>query len=125
LIDGGSVQSKSVVTKGGVTASPSTTMFSGADNGTWTAGDITYQLYAKLQVGSANVIHTASCTFSFAGSNSSSGATVTGTETVELKAKSTVLQKAGSSVIVDGDSASGTVYGNKLQAKSSNRLKTE
>lgn len=114
---------KSVVTEGGVTATPTTSLFTGAQSGKWTAGTISYGTDAKLRVGGAKVIHTASCTFSFAGANAS-GTAVAGTEAVELKAKTTLLQKGGPKVIVDGDSASGSTYGNKLQAASSKKLKT-
>jgi hypothetical protein len=114
---------ESVATEGDVTATPGTSMFTGADSGRWTAGAITYTSYAKLKVGGGQVIHKAECTFRFSGA-SSSGAAVTGQETVTLTAGSPLLQKGASSVLVHGDSKTGT-YGNKLEAASSEKLKTE
>jgi hypothetical protein len=113
---------KSVATIGDVTATPGTKLYPPATAGSWTAGLISYSSYPRLKSRGTNVISQATCTFSFAGTKE--GAAVAGTETVTLRAKSTVLQKGLAAVIVDGDSETG-IYGNKLAAGSSEPLKTE
>ena len=112
---------KSVAREGDVSATPGTKPFTGADSGAWAAGAVTYTSYDKVVSGGARSISQAECTFNFSGA-SSSGATVTGTETVTLSAQPTKLQKGASSVIVDGDSATGT-FGNKLTASGGEKLK--
>jgi hypothetical protein len=111
-----------VTRQGDVSATPGTTPFSGAQSGTWTAGTISETAYDKVVSGGAKAISQAQCTFSFTGANSS-GATVTGSETVTLSAGATKLQKGAAGVIVDGDSATGT-YGNKLTASGGPKLGT-
>jgi len=108
--------------EGDVSATVGTTPFTGADKGTWTAGPITYTTYDRLTSNGTKAISEAECTFSFAGTNSS-GATVTGTETVTLSARPTKLQKGASGVLVNGDSASGD-YENTLTASASQKLGT-
>jgi hypothetical protein len=117
------VPPKSVATVGDVSATPGTTPYTGADSGAWTAGPISYTSYVKVASGGAKAISEARCTFSFSGANSSSGATITGTETVTLRAGPTKLQKGEAGVIVDGDSETGS-FGNKLSAASGEPLKT-
>jgi len=114
---------RSVARFGDVFPTPGATPFTGAQSGTWTAGAVAYTSYEKLVSGGANVISEARCTFNFTGANSS-GATVTGTETVVLSAESTKLQRGASNVILDGDSATGE-FGNTLAASSGAKLETE
>ena len=111
-----------VARQGGVSATPGTTPFTGANSGTWTAGPISDKPYDKVVSGGAKAISEAQCTFNFSGVNAS-GATVTGSETVTLSAKQTKLQKGAAGVLVDGDSATGT-YGNKLTASGGPKLGT-
>ena len=111
-----------VARQGEVTATAGTTPFTGADNGTWTAGPVSYTAYAKLKRGGTGVIHRASCLFSFSGANSS-GTAVAGTSTVTLTAGTTKLQKGVSNVLQNNDEASDS-YGNKLKASSSEKLKS-
>lgn len=93
----------SVAVDGDVTATPgSITTVKDAQSGKWTAGTISYKTYPKLKVNGKPVIHEASCTFTFSGTNSS-GATVTGSETVKLSAGTAKLQKGADKVLKDGD----------------------
>ena len=105
-----------------MSATPGTAPFTGADTGAWTAGTISFTSYDKLLSGGRKAISQAECTFSFTG-QSSSGATVTGSETVTLSAQATKVQKGAAGVIVDGDSATGS-FGNTLTAASSGKLGT-
>ena len=113
---------KSVAVEGDVSATPGSTPYSGAETGSWTAGAITYQGYDPLTIGGTRVVSEASCTFSFSGA-SSSGATITGTETVTLSAGGTKLQGGSSKVLVDGDRKAGS-YGNELLVQTGAKLKT-
>ncbi len=114
---------KGVAVEGEVTATPGTTLFTGADSGTWTAPpSISYKSYTKLTISGRRVVYQAKGTFTFSGL-SSSGATITGPETVTLTASTTLLQKGLSNVLVDGDSATG-IYGNELKVQSNGSLKT-
>ena len=112
----------STAVEGDVTATAGTSPYTGAESGSWTAGSVSYQSYDKLSIGGTPVIHEASCTFNFSGA-SSSGATITGSETVTLSAGSTKLQGASSSVLVDGDSETGS-YGNELKVQTGAKLKS-
>jgi hypothetical protein len=112
----------SVARTGDVIATPGTTLFTGANAGSWTAGPISVQTYSKLTIGGQLVIHGASCTFSFTGTTGP-GAPITGIETVTLPAGVTVLQKGQSGVLVQGDSATGA-FGNKLEVQTANKLTT-
>src|SRR5688500_13021295 len=73
-----------VAVQGDVIATPGTGLPTGADSGTWTAGPVNYQTYAKLKAG-GNVANQSSCTFTFAGVNSS-GSPVSSSSTVTLSA---------------------------------------
>jgi hypothetical protein len=116
---------KSVAAEGDVTPILGTIPFTGAQSGTWTAGEITPTAHADLQVGGAAAISGASCTFSFKGVNSS-GATVTGQEIVTLTAGATKLHVGTNAVLMDGDEATAgpAGFGNKLQVTSSRKLET-
>lgn len=111
---------KPVAVTGEVIATVGTTPFTGADSGTWTAGTVSVQSYNQLTIGSAAIIHQAKCTFTFNG-KSSTNTPITGSETVTLTAGATVLQKAQSGVLVQGDVATG-VFGNKLEVQTANVL---
>jgi hypothetical protein len=112
---------KPVAVTGDVVATVGTTPFTGADLGTWTAGAVSVQFYNHLTSGGTTVIHQAECTFNFSGTNSGTGATITGSETVTLTAGATVLQRGQSGVLVQGDVAIGT-FGNKLEVQTTNVL---
>ena len=114
--------SRSVAVRGEVDATEGEQMFTGADSGTWTVGQITYESHDGLTVGGQPVIHGASCTFSFSGL-SSSNATITGSETVTLSAGTTVMQNGQTGVLLDGDSATGE-FGNRLIVMTANVLKS-
>jgi hypothetical protein len=113
---------KSIAVEGDVSATPGNTPYTGAESGSWTAGTITYQGYDPLTIGGTRVVREASCTFSFSGA-SSSGATITGTETVTLSASATKLQGGSSNLLVDGDSEVGS-YGNELLVQTGAKLQT-
>ncbi len=111
---------ESVAGEGEVVATPGSTPFTGAETGVWTAGPIAVQSYSKLTIGGKPVIHQAQCTFNFSG-QSSSGASIVGSETVQLKAGQTLLQKTQGGVLVNGDTATGQ-FGNKLEVRTTNVL---
>jgi hypothetical protein len=113
---------KPVAVEGDVSATVGTAPFTGAEAGTWTAGSVSLTSHANLKVGGKKAVWKATCTFSFTG-QSSSGATVNGSETVTLTATTKLLDKSQSSVLVDGDQAQGN-YGNKLTASATGALKT-
>lgn len=113
---------KPVAVDGDVSATPSVTPYRGAQGGTWTAAPISYQKYEKLVSGGKAVVWQAKCTFSFSGTNSS-GATVTGTEDVTLAAGATKLQGSENGVLLDGDSQSGSTYGNELSVSAAGKLR--
>jgi hypothetical protein len=108
-----------VAVHGDVHATVGAGMFGSATSGSWTAGTVTEQTYTWLTVGGAAVVHAASCTFSFTGSDGMN--TVTGTSTVSLTAATTVLQHGSTNVLRNGDSASDT-YGNTLAVQASGIL---
>lgn len=113
---------KPVAVEGDVSATAGTTLFSGAQSGTWTAGPIQLSSWSKLKVGGTATIWKAICLFSFSGLNGS-GATVVGTSTVTLTADSTKLQGASNNVLRDGDSETDS-YGNKLEARAPGKLRS-
>ncbi|MEO0375336.1 MAG: hypothetical protein AAF329_12075 [Cyanobacteria bacterium P01_A01_bin.17] len=110
---------KAVAVEKDVIATPGTVFFPPADSGAWTAGPVTETPDPKLTAGKKQVIYQATCTFSFSGANSASGATVTGTEVVTLSAKPTKLQGKTTKVLVDSDSATGVLYANQLKVVAS------
>ena len=91
--------------------------------GVWKPGEIEYTLCDKLTVKSKPVVTQAKCTFEFEGNDSSSGAKVSASEKVELKASKTILKGGGKDLLVAGDSAAGS-YGNQLTVKASGHLST-
>lgn len=111
---------KKVVVEGDVKATPGSTPFAPADSGTWTAGPVTDTPYPKLSSGGKKTLSQSVCTFTFSGVQSSSGATITGTEMVTLAAKKTTLT-AGGNLLLDGDKQQSVVYGNKLEATASQK----
>lgn len=113
---------KSVAVVGEVVATPGSIPFTRAESGIWTAGVIRYRNYDQLKVNHAKVIYEAECNFSFSG-QSSSGATVTGQETVALAASTTILQKNVSNVLVNDDTQT-CDFSNKLKVQRTNFLKT-
>ena len=116
---------KSVAAKDDVSATPGAVPFTGADQGTWTAGEINAPGHPEFQMGEAAVISEASCVFSFQGSNSGTGAVVAGQETVTLTSGTTKLHVGQVTVLVDGDEATGDGgFGNKLTVTSSRKLAT-
>jgi len=106
-----------IAVDGEVTATPGTSMYSGATGGSWTAGAVTYTSHSKIRSGGKEVIYKAECTFTFSGTSGNSP--VSGTEKVTLQASKKKLSCSGNYVLVNGDSKQGT-YGNKLEAKASN-----
>jgi len=115
---------KPVAKVGQVTASEGKGMYGAATSGSWTKGEIKPTSYPKLSIGGKEVLHEATCKFSFSGkTDSSPPVTVTGTSDVTLSAKTTKLQKGASNVLRDGDSAEDS-YGNKLEVSAQNVLKS-
>ena len=115
--------SKHVAVEGDVMATPMSPGTYAAATGAWTPGNITYSSYSKLTIGGAPVIYEAKCTFSFNGTDSS-GAPVTGNETVTLTAGGTKLQGGANSVLAMGDSVQGN-FGNQLVVNTMNKLTTQ
>jgi hypothetical protein len=114
---------KPVAVQGEIKATPGTTPFAPADTGSWTAGPVVEVTHAKLGVKGKLVVLEASCTFSFSGAVSSTGAPVAGVEVVMLKPTTTILLKSGTFVLLDGDKKQGT-YGNTLEAAAAGHLTT-
>jgi hypothetical protein len=110
---------KPVAGDGDVSATAGTTLLTGADKGTWTAGPVQLKTYAKLEAGGKPVVHEAECTFSFSGT--AGNAPKNGTSKVTLTKPGRPLQKGQQSVLVDGDSATDS-FGNKLAVTSTRRL---
>jgi hypothetical protein len=103
-----------VATAGTATATASAELkFTGgtADSGSWTAGPVTETADSTLEVGSAAVIHQATCTFSFTGKLAN--VAVADVSPVTLKPKATKLRGGGVDVLLDGDSEQDT-FGNKV-----------
>ena len=79
-------------------------------------GPVTYTAYSKVSVNGVSVIYEARCTFTFTGVGPApANNPVSGTEDVTLSAGDTAVNGSQSSVLLDGDSETGT-YGNQLQA---------
>jgi hypothetical protein len=118
---------KAVAVEGDVTATAGTAPFTGAESGTWTAGAVSVTTYDDLVVGTRKVVWKATCTFSFTGA-SSSGAAVSGAETVTLTASTTLLNQSRTSVLVDGDAQTGgdaaPTFDNRLSVAASGALRT-
>ncbi len=112
-----------VAKAGDVTASVGTTYFGTATSGAWTAaGPVTETTYSFLTIQGAAVVHQASCSFSFSGSDGTNA--VTGASSVTLTASSTTLQKGSTFVLRDGDSAQ-DIYGNTLTVSAPNILTSD
>jgi hypothetical protein len=117
---------KKVAVEGDVQKTPGTDITYGgkAETGTWSAGEVSYSSYEKLVVGGSKVIYQAKCTFSFDGHKTVTNpldTPVKGSEEVTLEAQTTKLQGSLSKVLVHGDSQT-DAYGNKLEAKASQKL---
>jgi|tagenome__1003787_1003787.scaffolds.fasta_scaffold20890892_3 hypothetical protein len=118
---------KAVAWAGDVQATAGTTMFTGADSGTWTAGPVQETVSEKLTTGNAagsakKVVTGATCTFTFSGKSGNLPAS--GTSTVQLTAGKPALTVAKDAPLVDGDSKSDT-FGNELKVTAKGPLHTE
>jgi hypothetical protein len=114
---------KAVAVQGEIKATAGTTPFPPADTGSWAPGPVVEVTHPKLGVKGKPVVLEASCTFSFTGAVSSTGAPVSGVEVVMLKPKTTIVLKSGTFVLVDGDKMQGA-YGNTLEATAAGHLTT-
>jgi hypothetical protein len=94
-----------------------------AASGNWTAGPVTETSYPFLTIGGAAVLHEATCTFAFAGYDSSNNA-MAGTSDVDLVKGPTTLQKSSTFVLRDTDSKSDG-YGNTLSLSAPNNLTSD
>jgi hypothetical protein len=104
-----------IAVEGDVIAIPGTTFYPPAVSGAWVPGPVTYSSYSSVSVNGVSVIYEAKCTFTFTGVGPPPpSAPVSGTEDVTLSAGDTSVNGAQSSVLLDGDSETGT-YGNQLQ----------
>lgn len=106
------------------TASSSTENGAKNASGTWSAGAVGTDSYARLTLEGAVVVHRASCTFTFSGSDKSSGASVTETEEVTLTAATTQLQKGLQGVLRDGDGVT-SANGNRLEVQAAGSLRSD
>jgi hypothetical protein len=104
-----------IAVEGDVIAIPGATPYPPAVSGAWIPGPVTYTSYSKVAVNSVGVIHEARCTFTFTGVGPPpANNPVSGTEDVTLSAGDTAVNGSQSSVLLDGDSETGS-YGNQLQ----------
>ncbi|NEW69887.1 hypothetical protein [Streptomyces rhizosphaericus] len=106
---------------GDVTATPGTTPFTGADKGTWTAGEVVETASDKMKAAGAFLIHRATCDFTFSGT-APNGAAVSGKSTVALSATASRLRVGGERLLLNGDEAHDT-FGNALKAVSTRPLR--
>lgn len=117
---------KDVATNDGdVVAIVGTIPYTGAAQGTWTAGPIIYGAYERLTIEDRAVIYQASCTFSFQGTTPPpASAPVVGSEIVTVEAAKTVLQGKQLSVLRNSDFKK-DAFGNTLEVKvTDSRLKS-
>ncbi len=91
--------------------------------GEWSAGPVSEATVAVAGSDGARVVRAASCTFTFEGSNTQSGALVTVFSTVNLDPLPRVLTVGGFDPLVDGDEE-GDDYGNTLRVASSATWRT-
>jgi hypothetical protein len=89
--------------------------------GTWVPDLIIYEAYDHLTIGGQPVIYRASCNFIFTPNPNMTGKPA---ETVILSAGASVLQGGQTRVLVNNDSATGTVATNELRVKTSNKLRS-
>lgn len=92
--------------------------------GKWSAGPVSETTVALAGSDGARVVRSASCTFTFTGTNSSSGAPVTVNSPVTLNPSPRVLTIAGHDPLVDGDEQ-GDTYGNTLKVASTSTWRTD
>lgn len=118
-----------VAVVGDVSATPSTVLHTDTAKGpgtstpagTWSAGTIAYESYPQLSAAGTEVIWQAECEFSFTGTDTG-GSPVDKKETVTLTATAKLLNADQDHVLVDGDSESSPVYGNKLAVSAAGPL---
>jgi hypothetical protein len=104
-----------IAVEGDVIAIPGTSPYPPAVSGAWIPGPVSYSSYPNVSVNGVSVIYEARCTFTFTGIGPSpANSPVSGTEDVSLSASSSSVNASQSSVLLDGDSKSGS-YGNQLQ----------
>jgi hypothetical protein len=114
---------KSVATQADVQTQAGTTPFTGAVSGAWTPGAVSVVTYAKLTIGGQPAVSSASCTFSFSGTDGSNP--VTGTEPVTLSAAAlgtTKLQGQEQQVLRDGDQSNTSLFGNVIEISAAGKL---
>ncbi|ODS24452.1 hypothetical protein AB835_03900 [Candidatus Endobugula sertula] len=119
---------KRVAKEGDVIPTPSTSTSSIAleptVQGSWKVAEpVRYTSHNKLKYNGTPLIYKAQCTFGFSGTDSSSGKTMTDSETIILQAKPSTLKESGNNVLLHGDKAVGK-NGNTLTVNSSNTLKS-
>lgn len=115
---------KRVAVDGDANASAGSKNFVDTATGSWTAGPVTVSAYDQLSAGGTKVIYKAECSFTYQGSDNSSGATVPGESSVTLEASGTTLQGGDTFVLVDGDSAEDE-FGNKIEVSASSPLQAD
>ena len=111
--------SKPVACASDISATVGTLPFTGATSGAWTAGDIDVTTGDTLVVGGNAVAVSATCTFSFSGTNGN--APVAGSSAVSLPAGPSTLLVGGAPPLLSGDTAS-DAFGNTLVVSSARRL---
>lgn len=92
--------------------------------GAWTAGQVSETTVGIAGSDGARVVRQASCVFTFAGSNTQSGAPVSSTSTVTLNPSPRLLKVDGRDPLVAGDEAQ-DLYGNTLRVTSSASWRTD
>jgi len=114
-----------IAVEGDVVAIPGVTPYPPAVTGAWIPGPVTYASYSQVKSNGRAVIYEAKCTFTFTGTGPTPpGNPVSGSEDVTLSAGSTAVNDGQNSVLLDGDSETGT-YGNQLQTiASANPIKS-
>ena len=119
---------KSAAVKTDVDAVPSKTDPEEADpgSGSWSDGEISVQTHARLKINQTEVIHQASCTFTYSGGTTGGGKSPLAPipETVVLNAQGTKLQKGLGHVLINGDTITGPM-GNELKIQATSKLNTD
>ena len=114
-----------VAVRGDAIATPtsSTTVGQTGWSGVWSAEPVVEAFHENLKVEGSVVIHRASCTFRFVGTDAS-GTPQSAASVVELESGETILQAASGNVLVHGQRARDD-DGNELRIDAGGRLATK
>jgi hypothetical protein len=121
---------KAVATEGDVSPTAGSIDPPGAakSSGKWTSDPqgVSYTSYDNLKIGGKKVIYEAKLKFTYKSGKTPDGKPFPDTDdTVTLTAKTTVLQKGESDVLLDGDEKSNSPTGNKLSVSTQNNVTSD